>query len=132
MMRWVGGSIPALLQPTTMHRLFPEDVRRTIALYSDPAGDAELWSEWAYMYEEWGWYGSGGDSCPVCGLKTQYWLPEDQRPEEDKGRMFIIATGWQSCEQRFHWQPVCSKRCESWDEAHPVFTMDRASPSLTN
>lgn len=108
-------------------RFLPAELRREVGEYSDPAGDAGLWPEFGYMYEEWGWYGDGGDSCPVCGLKTRFWLPDEQRPEEERGKVYMIATGWQPLEQRFHWQSVCGKRCEDWDAQHNVF--DIATPN---
>lgn len=104
-----------------MHRLFPEDVRVEISALADPSTDRAVWPEYGHMYEEWGWFGHCGDSCPLCGLKVEYW------PQDVDDRWYAIATGWNHDRGQFHYQSVCSKRCEDWDLTHPLY--DHNPPS---
>ena len=85
---------------------WPYDIRCVLAEFSDPATDRTMWPEWRHMYEDVGWWG-GQHSCSVCGLKTEYWPC-------DTCDTYLVPTH-QDIDGHWHFDPVCSYRCEYWN-----------------
>ena len=88
---------------------WPMDVRVLIAEFSDPTTDRVMWPEYRHLFEDWGWFGSNDSSCVICGLLTCYWPYDDDA-------VYLIASYSCHLDDLWHFQTVCSARCEHWDD----------------
>ena len=85
---------------------WPYDIRCVLAEFSDPATDRTMWPEYRHQYEDIGWWGNHQQSCSVCGLLTDYWASEC---------VTYLGASHKDIDGHWHFNPVCSYRCEHWD-----------------